>query len=99
MLTLNINKLGSGMTNSDACEFMQNSLCMKRDPTNTDIYIQFLSYFGPAMTGMSFWNNNKIANQQMNYSPSRMKPSFTFASSTTVQPGWLKKRENKEIIL
>ena len=40
---------------------MQNSLCMKRDPTNTNVYIQFLCNFGPAITGISFWNNNKMS--------------------------------------
>ena len=34
---------------------------MKRDPTNTNIYIQFLCNFGPAITGTSFWNNNKMS--------------------------------------
>jgi hypothetical protein len=34
---------------------------MKRDPTNTNIYVQFLCNFGPAITGMSFWNNNKMS--------------------------------------
>jgi tryptophanyl-tRNA synthetase len=34
---------------------------MKCDPSNTDIYFQFLCNFGPAMTGMSFWNNNKMS--------------------------------------
>jgi hypothetical protein len=32
----------------------------------------------------------------MNHSPSPMKPSFTFASSTTVQPGRLKKGGKEE---
>lgn len=26
---------------------------------NTDPYIKFISQFGPALTGMAFWNNNK----------------------------------------
>jgi hypothetical protein len=40
---------------------MQDSLCMKRDPSNTrDVYVKFLCYFGPAITGTSFWNNNKM---------------------------------------
>jgi hypothetical protein len=34
---------------------------MKRDPTNTNIYVQFLCNFGPAITGTSFWNNNKMS--------------------------------------
>jgi hypothetical protein len=33
---------------------------MKRDPSNMDIYVQFLCYFGLAITGTSFWNNNKM---------------------------------------
>ena len=40
---------------------MENSLCMKRDPSNTDIYVQFLCNFGPAITGTSFWNINKMS--------------------------------------
>lgn len=43
----------------DACYFMQNSLVMKRKSDNTEVYIKFISYFGPALTGVSFWNNNK----------------------------------------
>jgi len=42
-----------------ACEMIQNALVMKRDPSNTDVYIKFLNYYGPALTGTSFWNNNK----------------------------------------
>jgi len=38
---------------------MQNSLLLKRDPSNTEVYIKFLCYFGPALTGTAFWNNNK----------------------------------------
>jgi len=38
---------------------MQNSLLLKRDPRNTEVYIKFLCYFGPALTGTAFWNNNK----------------------------------------
>jgi hypothetical protein len=34
---------------------------MKRDPSNTDIYVQFLCNFGPVITGTSFWNNNKMS--------------------------------------
>ncbi len=34
---------------------------MKRDPTNNDNYIQFLCNFGPAITGTSFWNNNRMS--------------------------------------
>jgi hypothetical protein len=33
---------------------------MKRDPSNMDIYVQFICYFGPAITRMLFWNNNKM---------------------------------------
>lgn len=43
----------------DWCEMMQNALVMKRDPSNTDVYIKFLTFYGPALTGTSFWNNNK----------------------------------------
>jgi hypothetical protein len=34
---------------------------MKHDPTNTNIYIQFLCNFGPAITRTLFWNNNKMS--------------------------------------
>jgi hypothetical protein len=34
---------------------------MKRDPTNTNIYVQFLCNFGPAITRMLFWNNKKMS--------------------------------------
>ena len=40
-------------------QVMQKALIMKRHPTNTDVYIKFLTYYGPALTGTSFWNNNK----------------------------------------
>jgi hypothetical protein len=43
----------------NACALMQNSLLMKRNPSNTNVYIKFLCYYGPALTGTSFWNNNK----------------------------------------
>jgi hypothetical protein len=33
---------------------------MKHDPSKADIYVQFLCNFGPAITGTSFWNNNKM---------------------------------------
>jgi hypothetical protein len=38
---------------------MQNAMTMKRNPINTDTYIKFYIYFGPALTGVTFWNNNK----------------------------------------
>lgn len=38
---------------------MQNAMTMKRNPINADTYIKFYIYFGPAMTGVTFWNNNK----------------------------------------
>jgi hypothetical protein len=40
-------------------QVMQKALIMKRHPTNTDVYIKFLTYYGPALTGTYFWNNNK----------------------------------------
>jgi hypothetical protein len=43
----------------NACELMQNSLVEKRDSENTEVYIKFISYFGPALTGAHFWNKNK----------------------------------------
>ena len=32
---------------------------MKRIPVNAEVYIKFITYFGPALTGVTFWNNNK----------------------------------------
>ena len=39
-----------------ALNIMQNALTFKRQHESS--YIQFLSHFGPALTGMAFWNNN-----------------------------------------
>jgi hypothetical protein len=36
---------------------MQTALTFKRQDTNT--YIKFINQFGPAITGVAFWNNNK----------------------------------------
>lgn len=41
----------------EATDIMQVALCFKRQ--NKEKYIQFLSHFGPALTGMAIWNNNK----------------------------------------
>jgi hypothetical protein len=38
---------------------MQNAMTLKRNPINADTYIKFYIYFGPALTGVTFWNNNK----------------------------------------
>lgn len=40
-----------------ALDIMQDALCFKCE--NKDGYIKFISHFGPALTGMAFWNNNK----------------------------------------
>ena len=40
-----------------ALDIMQDALCFKCE--NRDGYIKFISHFGPALTGMAFWNNNK----------------------------------------
>ena len=32
---------------------------MKRIPVNAEVYIKFITYFGPALTGVTFWNNYK----------------------------------------
>ena len=37
---------------------MQDALFLKCE-NNTDGYINFISHFGPALTGTAFWNNNK----------------------------------------
>jgi hypothetical protein len=36
---------------------MQAALCFKCQDTNK--YIKFINQFGPAITGVAFWNNNK----------------------------------------
>jgi hypothetical protein len=38
---------------------MQNALTFKCNSINTEDYVKFISHFGPALTGMAFWNNNK----------------------------------------
>ena len=38
---------------------MQNAMTLKRNPINAETYIKFYIYFGPALTGVTFWNNNK----------------------------------------
>ena len=37
---------------------MQDALFLKCEK-NTDGYIEFISHFGPAITGTAFWSNNK----------------------------------------
>ena len=74
-----------------ACEMMQNALVMKRDPSNTDVYIKFLTFYGPALTGTSFWNNNKTT-KSIHELLTISDEASTFALSTIVQLGRLKKR-------
>jgi hypothetical protein len=38
---------------------MQAAMTMKRNPVNEETYIKFYMTFGPAVTGATFWNNNK----------------------------------------
>ena len=99
MLTLNINTLGSGTTmtmhvNSCRIHFAWNM---------TPLTLIFMSNFSvtlvQSLPELCFGTTIRQTNQPMNYSPSLMKHSFTFASSTTVQPGWPKKRGNREIIV
>jgi predicted ATPase len=41
-----------------ALNIMQDALCFKHQSRNE--YIKLIShFFGPALTGMAFWNNNK----------------------------------------
>jgi hypothetical protein len=42
---------------NEASDIMQSALCYKREVT--DKYILFLNHFGPALTGVALWNNNK----------------------------------------
>jgi hypothetical protein len=41
---------------------MQDALSLKCQKTNE--YIKFISHFGPALTGTTFWNNNKTTKLQ-----------------------------------
>ena len=41
----------------EATDTMQSALTFQRQ--DRDKYIQFLCRFGPALTGMTLWNNNK----------------------------------------
>jgi len=42
----------------EALSIMQDALYQKREE-NMDAYIKFISHFGPALTGTTFWNNNR----------------------------------------
>jgi hypothetical protein len=37
---------------------MQQALVKKRKLCNTEVYIKFICYFGPALTGVAFWRKN-----------------------------------------
>ena len=41
-----------------ALEIMQTTLCFKHHHHMNE-YVTFINHFGPALTGMAFWNNNK----------------------------------------
>jgi hypothetical protein len=41
----------------EALNTMQNALVFKRKEVNS--YIKFINHFGPALTGVAAWNNNK----------------------------------------
>jgi hypothetical protein len=47
----------------EACNIIKVALYSKREPNiyykNQEAYIKFIAKFGPAMTGVSLWNNNK----------------------------------------
>ena len=59
-------------------------------------YLKFITHFGPAFTGIGFWNKKRFANKQVNCSWSLMRLSFTCAFTTTVKPGKLRKKGKKE---
>ena len=42
----------------EACDIMQSALMFHR--VNSDEYINFISHFASALTGVTFWNNNKM---------------------------------------
>ena len=44
---------------NEALDIMQNALCFKRHHQHMNEYIKFIDHFGPALTGVTFWNSNK----------------------------------------
>ena len=81
----------------EALNTMQHALVFKRE--NVNEYIKFINHFGPALTGVAAWNNNKTTGKK---GPSELLTVtdeafiLTFASSTIVQPGRLRKNGNQE---
>ena len=43
----------------EACRTIQSALTLKRHHSAYEDYVKFISQFGPALTGMAIWNNNK----------------------------------------
>jgi len=42
----------------EACDIMQSALLFQRG--NSNEYIKIISHFAPALTGVTFWNSNKM---------------------------------------
>ena len=45
-------------SSDEACNIMQSALMFHR--VNSKEYIKFISHFAPALTGVTFWNKNKM---------------------------------------
>jgi hypothetical protein len=45
-------------TRNEATNIMQSALAFHR--VNSDEYITFISHFAPALTGVTFWNKNRM---------------------------------------
>jgi hypothetical protein len=61
-----------------------------------DIYVQFLCYFGPAITGTSFWNNNKIKNKSANELLTISNEAFIHLSIINYSATWKAQEKKKD---
>jgi O-glycosyl hydrolase len=73
---------------------MQTALQFKCQHMNE--YIAFIKHFGPALTGMAFWNNNKNTKLISELLTITDEAFIHLSISTTVQPGRLRKNRNWE---
>ena len=73
---------------------MQDALCFKHE--NRDGYIKFISHFGPALTGMAFWNNNKTTKLVSELLTIMDEAFIHLCIINYVQPGRLRKKRNQE---
>jgi len=58
-------------------------------------YIKFIDHFGPALTGVTFWNSNKTTKRVSELLTVSDEAFIHLALSTIVQPGRLKKKRNQ----